>query len=181
MHRIEALVLAFVMVFGGGMVSAPSAAGPTKYEIQAGYVYKLLFFCDWPNKVVEDDNDLIVGIIGEDPFRELFQKVDGTEVKGKTLRLKYFSKSASVESLGKCHILYFGTDFTGAELRATLQALRHSQVLTIGEYKTFNTNGGMLRFWILGNKVFFDINKTQSDAVDIHFRSQLLRIAKSVT
>ena len=52
------------------------------------------------------------------------------------------------------------------------------RVLTVSDVKGFSSEGGMIEFVRLNNRIKFEINVTQSTKSGIKYRSQLLEVAE---
>jgi hypothetical protein len=78
-----------------------------------------------------------------------------------------------------CHILFVSAS-EDARLRLTLDALRGSRVLTVGETPSFAKRGGMIEFTEQGNRVRFLVNLSATQDAGLTLSSELLRVAIGV-
>ena len=51
-------------------------------------------------------------------------------------------------------------------------------MLTVGEYDSFLTNGGGIRFFIEDKKIRFEVNLDATDQAQLKISSKLLRLAR---
>ena len=81
--------------------------------------------------------------------------------------------------MSACHILFISSSVKG-RLRRTLEALKRSPVLTVGEGPEFCRSGGIIHLLVEGGKVQFEINEGAAAAGSLKISSQLLKLAKIV-
>ncbi len=110
-HATRWLIVFFMAsVFWAVMVSPGYATREKQpelheYAAKAGFLYKFLFFADWPDTAIDSSNNIVViGILGKDPFEGAFKPIEGGLVNGRKLVVRKFGKWASVESMRQCHI-----------------------------------------------------------------------------
>lgn len=148
-----------------------------EYQIKAGFLYKLLFFAEWPNEAFIDNKaPFMIGILGKDPFGDIFKSVEGQAVNNRKLFIKKIDKVSKGEALKQYHILFISPSLKDT-MGDILKSLKGSHVLTVSEVKGFTRSGGMINFITKKNKVGFEINRTAAEHAEIRFRSKLLRLA----
>jgi hypothetical protein len=152
-----------------------------EYKIKAGFIYRFLFFADWPgnhaaNPKGSAGHEIIIGILGDDPFGDLFNIVEGEKIGGQKLVVRRFEADARPAELVKCRILFISP---GLEPRidGILASLEGYPVLTVSEIKGFGQKGGIINFLTYENKVRFEINRQAAKRVGIKLSSKLLRLA----
>ncbi len=182
-NRMIKLIIPCVLLLELVFSIAGFAAEPTReYKIKAGFLYKFLSFAEWPEDAFADDNTtIIIGIVGEDPFAGIFEKVVGQPVDGRRLAVKRFKKNATAEMLQQCHLLFIDPSLKKPGMKDLLEALGSYPVLTVSEMNEFIHLGGMINLVTKKNKVTFNINRAAAGLVGIKFRSRLLRLATHVT
>ncbi len=117
-----------------------------EYQIKAAFLYKFLFFTQWPDGTfAENDSPILIGITGQDFFEDIFKEIESDPVNGKKLIIKKFGKNTSAESLGKCHILFITSAF-GAGIPDLIKSLETHPVVTVSEVDGFLQMGGMINF-----------------------------------
>ncbi len=151
-----------------------------EYQIKAAFLYKFLFFTQWPdNAFAENDSPILIGITGQDFFEDIFKEIESEPVNGKKLIIKRFGKNTSPKSLGKCHILFITSTF-GAKTPDLIKSLKTYPVVTVSEIDGFLQMGGMINFVKKEKRVAFEINQKAAMEAGIKFRSKLLRVATRV-
>lgn len=184
----------------GVWLATPAMAADTaqdrEWKIKAAFLYNFLNFVDlsqekWP----ENDESIIIGVIGNNDFIKILEPINKKQLKGKKFTVKYFKdlselknpegtnnirKTQAIESLKQCYILFF-CSFDSAPITdsaAILKALKGSGVLTVGEQAGFLEDGGVINFIEQKKKVRFEINLAAANENQIRIRSKLLTLAK---
>lgn len=161
-----------------------------EYQIKAAFVYNFVKFVDWPEEKAGDQNEpVIIGIIGKDPFGDSFGPITSKEIKGKKSVVRRFegfeqlkkSRDADklIESLRKCHLLFICSSDKD-NLTEIIQYVRKFNVLTVGDMPNMLETGGIINFLVKENKVHFEINLIAAKQANLRIRSQLLRLATRV-
>jgi hypothetical protein len=181
-----------------GLITASIASADTssarfkEYEVKAAFIFNFLKFIDWPQeKTGGDNNQIVIGIIGEDPFgpaADIFKDKSVEEHKLVIKRFESFeqwkkmeekSKKARLEELKSCHLLFICPS-EQKQIRDIIEIVHNSSVLTVADADGFIEVGGMINFFTEDNKIRFDINQGAAEKAGLKIRSQLLRLAKRV-
>ena len=156
------------------------AAGPAtlEYQVKATFLYNFTKFIEWPaGALAAGDAPFEVGIVGSNPFGPyLAESMAGESVRGRPVRVVEFR---GPEDVRPCAVL-FVPDAMGDRLADITARLGGAPVLLIGESPGFAERGGTINFFMLDNKVRFEINPTAARAVGLQISSKLLAIAKVV-
>lgn len=158
-----------------------------EYQVKAAFLYSFINFIDWPKEKLNEDNNepIIIGIIGKDPFGNAFEPIKNKEVKGKKVTVQRFhsydenDSEEKFEAIGKCHVLYICPSEKEHNSRIIELVKKHS-ILTVGDTKSFLDDGGIINFVMEENKVRFEINNGSAEQSQLKIRSKLLRLAKRV-
>ncbi len=164
------------------------SASSREYQVKAAFLYSFINFIDWPKeKLKEDDNEpILIGIIGKDPFGNAFEPIKNKQVKSKKVavqRFKGFDETKNsvdeIEALGKCHLLYIcpSEEENNSQI---IEIVKKYSVLTVGDTQSFLDDGGIINFVMEENKVRFEINNSAAEQSKLNIRSKLLRLAKRV-
>ena len=146
-----------------------------EYQVKAVFLYNFAKFVEWPDDMPADA--LYIGIIGEDPFGPVLDKVvNGKTVGGRRLIVK---RLKNPQQARECHIVFVGTS-EKKRMRPILDTLHGAGVLTVSEMPGFSESGGVINFEIAGNKVHFDINVEAAERARLRVSSKLLSLAKIV-
>ena len=173
----RAWVLAVWLLLGGLDLPAQTAVSK-EYQIKAAFLYNFAQFVEWPPEAFpETATPLVVGVLGDDPFKGFLAELLRDEKAGnRPLRIEYHRR---VEEIKQCHILFISNSESN-RLEQVLARLKNRSILTVGEAEGFANNGGMIRFIAEGGKVRFRINNEAARAVRLTISSKLLRLADIV-
>jgi len=170
------------------------SAQSREYQIKAAFLYNFINFVDWPEEKFADTNEpIIIGIIGEDPFGDVFEPIKNKKVEGRGIVIKQFKsfeelkKSSGednaescrkIEALRKCHLLFICAE--EKNFKEIINSVRDHNVLTVGDMEGFLESGGIINFLMEERKVRFEINVAAAKRAGLKMRSKLLRLAKRV-
>jgi uncharacterized protein DUF4154 len=160
------------------LTSALIAAEPLdEYRVKAALIYNIAKFVDWPDEAFGDPTaPLTVCVLGRDPFG------DGLDaaVKGQTVRGRGTLIRRVVDVAPGCHIL-FVAESDGKRLRAILDRVRDTRVLTVGESSTFLDQGGIIRLLVTEDaRVRFEVNLAAAERAHVKISARVLALAVSV-
>ena len=190
-HRMYYAALSFsvpwrqilaVLCTGMAFHTAPAmvlAEGPSEYQVKAAFIYHFTQFIDWPQTSLGTaDSPFRLCIVGPDPFGAILEET----LQDKTVGGHPFSliRNPASRELDRCHMLFLTKGH--APLRATLQtSLGFTQTLTVGEQKEFLEAGGMIQFYLEGQKIRFALNPNAVKLSELKVSPKLLRLAQIVT
>ena len=144
-----------------------------EYQVKAAFLFNFAKFINWPN--ADAGRPIVIAIVGEDPFGEAIDEVvRGRNVEGRSFLVRRLRHS---DDLGTSDIVFV----SGSEERRTpeiLARVRPAGVLTVGETPHFVRDGGLVLFYVEGNRVRFQINKPGVERARVRISSQLLSLAK---
>ncbi len=173
----RAWVLAAWLLLGG--LDLPAQTNVSKeYQIKAAFIFNFAQFVEWPPEAFpEKETPLVVGVLGDDPFKGfLGELLHGEKAGNRPLGIEYYRR---VEEIKQCHILFISNS-ESKRLAQILARLKDRSILTVGEADGFAVNGGMIRFLPEGSKVRFRINNEAARAVRLSISFKLLRLAEIV-
>jgi hypothetical protein len=149
-----------------------------EYQIKAAFLFNFAQFVDWPPTAFTNaEAPLCIGVLGEDPFgTALEQTVLGETVHNRKLIVQH---SRRVEDLTACQLVFISKSEKG-HLAEILSKLDGREALTVSEIDGFARRGGIINFYLDGNKVRFEINPTIAQQVGLKMSSQLLSLGKIV-
>ncbi len=169
------LVVASVMPAYADPVAGGDAPFFREYEIKAGFIYRFISFVSWPEDHLQDT--ITIGIVGENPFGDAFNSIEGEEVGDHVVRVRYFRADTDYEELKSCQIL-FVAGLPDRALKDLFEALSDSPVLTIGDSRGFIDKGGMIGFTQQERRrIGIEINTVATKQAGLTVRSMLKRIA----
>ena len=146
-----------------------------EYQVKAAFLLNFANFVQWPQGALGDDT-FIVGILGQDPFGNYTDSLQGKTVKGRRVVIKRYDDP---EDAREATILFI----SGSEQRFLphiLKILRGHPVLTIGDLPGFCRSGVMINMHLFQKRVRFNINLTAAHRAGLEISSQLLKLAQEV-
>ncbi len=177
--KVLALILVAAVAVSGSVPQAGAQSDPpTEYQIKAAFLYNFAKFVEWPADAFPDPHaPIVVGIVGEDPFGSVLDKIVlGKSVNGRELLIKRFKPGPDLRN---CHILFISSS-EKKHLAPILESLQGSSVLTVGETDRFVQSGGVVNFILEENKVRFEINSDAAGRARLKISSKLLALARIV-
>ena len=180
MRRLRLLItVAMVMLASVGFEAhAQESSVSSEYLIKAGFIYNFANLVQWPsNAFTQPDSPIVIGILGEDPFGTVLDRVlAGKKVNGRIFLVKRL-KSAS--DLRECHIVFVSSSEM-AHLGEAIHLVKGMPILTIGEIPGFAKRGGIINLFLEDNKVHFEVNVEAAKEADLNISSRLLALARIV-
>lgn len=145
-------------------------------EVKAGYLYRLLYFADWP--IDSQSNTSEICFLGENSLENALAPMRGATVNGKVLVVKTLAEEPPLELLLGCQILYTGgNSLTRNQVEGVLRMLQDYPVLTISDAVGFVESGGMIKLVSSGDNIKFEINSVSTQRAGIKLRARLKRLA----
>lgn len=171
------VVLSAVMLHAVGLGTAWAQSSVAEYHVKAGFLYHFAQFVEWPPDAWnEGGNSLLLCTLGEDPFQgELESTVAGRQAGSRTLRIRHVKP----QNTHGCNVLFFSKS-ESHRFASLIANLRNAPILTVGDADTFLDAGGMIRLFVEGNRVRFEINRRAAESARLKISSQLLLLAKNV-
>jgi uncharacterized protein DUF4154 len=161
----------------GGGVSGPARGAPKEYEVKAAYLYNFAKFVEWPAVAFDKpQTPYSICVLGSDPFGQFLDIAAAESVQGRRMTVR---RVGDVKSVAGCHILYVSAS-ERRKLPDILEALGKFPTLTVGENDDFTRGGGCMRFFLLGDKVRFEINVQATERAHLKVSAKLLSLARVV-
>jgi hypothetical protein len=167
---LRGVTLLFLLIVVGSVSATQVQAQADEYQVKAAFIFNFAKFVDWPSDAFSDGGTLVVGVVGDDPFGGALDRLNGSSVNGRRLRIKRLRLG---DNLRDCHILFISKS-EGRNVEKILNSIRGTSALTIGEMPQFNQSGGMIRFVIQNSKVRFEINAAAASQARVRISSKLL-------
>lgn len=157
--KLNIILILFVQIF---ICTNKVCAQQSEYEIKAALILTFAKYVEWPEKVFNNENRIILGILGDDPFGENIDRMaKNRSVKGRYWEIR---RGKTVKDLKGAHIIFIGKseEWQVEEvLKEILSKPITSSALTIGDdLNLFCENGGIINFGAgeENSKYTFDIN-----------------------
>lgn len=159
--------------------SAWAEAAPSKeYQVKAAFLFNFVRFADWPaTAFADDDAPIRIGVIGDDPFGAALDDI----VRGETVRNRRLEvrRARQAKDLADCQLVFVSRSEQERE-GEILAALGQRPVLTVGDSERFAGHGGVIGFYLEGNKVRFEIDPANAQRQQVKLSAQLLRLGRIV-
>jgi hypothetical protein len=175
---VKPIVLFMVCVLMTGMTFVPQGNISREYQVKAVFLYNFCQFVEWPAKAfAHEDDPLIIGILGENPFDNYLEEtVKGEKASGHLLEVRHFQQ---VSQIRECHILFINV--TGKdEVKKVISTLASRNILTVSEITNFTKQGGIVRFFTEDNRTRIRINLEAAKKAELTINSKLLKVADIV-
>jgi hypothetical protein len=171
--RLLRLLYSFALLGLSLGAAAPAPAASKEYQLKAGFLYNFTKFVQWPEDRFDDEGSaIVIAVLGNDPFGgELDKVVKDRIVEGRAIVIRRIKTAAEIPG---AHIVFIARD--AEPLLA--DSLRASPgVLTVGESTSFTARGGIVAFYVINEKVRFEINQDAADKAGLKLSGQLLKLA----
>jgi len=184
------------------LIVAPAAGDnqdrEREQQIKAAFLYNFINFVDWSaEKLPDNDEPVVIGIIGNEDFVKAFDPIKDKQIKGKYVIVKYLSTVSGLkhswknnkaqfeqaaDRLKKCHVVFIGSDIPASDEDPgfIVEALMGFPILMVGEHPGFLEKAGHINFLLEDNKIRFEINLSAAKKNQMKIRAQLLKLAKRV-
>ena len=187
----------FTIVFATPVIAEDSQQN-REWQIKAAFLYNFINFVDWPEgKMPDNDEPILIGIIGNKEFTNAFNPMISKQAKGKNIAIKHFEhlntaalsdsltdaeQEQGIEELKKCHVLLISHCHPSptCDTAALIEALKEAPVLIISGGPGFLETGGHIRFLKENKKLRFEINLDAAKRSGLKIRSKLLKLATRV-
>jgi hypothetical protein len=144
----------------------------SEYNLKAAFIYNFTRYIDWKNDA--DENEFIIGIIGNSPINDPLGEIVKTEtVDNKKIIIKRFNKPADISF---CHILFISQN-AAAGLEDILAKTTGKGMLVISEQDGYAELGTAINFVIINRKLKFEANVKAINSAGLTASSQLLKLA----
>ena len=165
----------------GALVLATSAwcTPDEETQVEAAYIYNFVKFVEWPDGAfASEHDDLVIGILGRDPFVGALDTIRGTTIRTTTTRDRRIKVAVcpGVDQGRRCQLLFVSRS-EEARVGEILVHLGESPVLTVAEIPGFARAGGIIEFAIQGDTVKFKVNLEAARRRNLKLSSQLLGVA----
>jgi hypothetical protein len=180
MRRLRLLITVAMVILTslGFEAHAQDSSVSSEYLIKAGFIYNFANLVQWPsNAFTQPDSPIVIGILGEDRFGTVLDRVlAGKKVNGRIFLVK---RLKSVTDLKECHIVFVSSSEM-AHLAEAIHLVKGMPILTIGEIPGFARRGGIINLVLEDNKVHFEVNVEAAKVADLTISSRLLALARIV-
>jgi hypothetical protein len=146
-------------------------------EVKAAYLFNFGRFVRWPAADLAPGAPFRVCVLGTDPFgAALDRTLVGETIDGHPVTARRVTSTTEAMS---CHILFVSAA-RGEDLRPALRALSGAPILTVSDAPDFLSDGGVVQFVWVNNRVRFEINASAAERARLSLGSELARVAVAV-
>jgi len=132
------------------LLTSTAVAAPTEYEVKAAFLYNFAKFTQWPSAT--DDKSLNVCLLGNGPYRQALQSLEGKSVRDQVLNISVLS---SLPIPDDCQILFVTASKADLLDEVSRDFYRHPGLLTISDIDGFSQVGGIIEFKLVNNRLRF--------------------------
>ena len=112
-----------------------------EYELKAGVLYHIIEYVEWPKGSLSNNPPAIqIGLLGELPFADALEVLNGKTVQGRLLVVKRISDS---QTAATCQVLFIGAS-EKRRISEIVAEVKDRPVLTVSEVEGFAEQGGMV-------------------------------------
>jgi hypothetical protein len=159
---------------GGGAVAGESVG---EYQLEAAFLGKIVKYVTWPAERAPRGAPLRVGVFGSDPFGAALDEIfRGRKVDDRPVVVH---RCRTLESTQGLHLLFVPRS-EGERLGRIVEATRGTGVLLVGESPEFAPGGGVIGFYLEGEKLRFEINLAAVRRENLSLSADLLKLARIV-
>jgi hypothetical protein len=147
-------------------------------QIKAGFLFNFTKFVEWPPDAFLDSRvPIVLGVVGDSPITDLVTEAAmGKTVNGRAVIVRKIKEGQDVRG---CHILFVSSSEEKHGTRI-LESTRGSSVLTVGETSGFADSGGVINFFVEGNKVRLEINLEAATRSRLKISAKVIAVARLV-
>lgn len=174
---LAGLVLFFALAAPAAL-HAQDLPNPKEYQIKAVFLFNFVQFTTWPESAFADAGAPVrIGILGTDPFGGALEAAVRNEKVGqRPVVVEHFARLQDVRD---CHVVFVSRS-ESAQAPAIIAAFAGKPVLTVGDLPDFAGRGGIVNFYLDGQKIRFEINRAAAQRSGFRLSSQLLGLARLV-
>ncbi len=168
---------AVLLMAGSLMLSQQAFAQYREYEVKAAFLANFAQFAKWPGAAFSDANaPFAIGVLGDDPFGGALESiVKGRLVSGRKVVVR---RARRPEEVRNCQIVFISNS-ERARVVEIISSFQMASILTVGETDQFVNQGGMVGFFMEGDKVRFAINHGTAKRSGLELSSRLIKLAKA--
>jgi hypothetical protein len=171
--RFEILVLMLLLI-PYSILIAQISDGVKLENVMAVYIYNFTKFLEWPK---DDSENFYIYVLGKSNLIEPLNKIAEKEkVNGRKIVI---SELEDLNNL-KSNSVLFLTAEEGNRLNAILKRTTEKNILTISNSEGLAYKGVCINFFIVDNKIKFEINRKAIEETGIIPNTRLLSLAVKV-
>lgn len=145
-------------------------------KVKAAFIYQFTNYIDWPESTDDDyQKPFVIAVFSESPLlNELQELAKVRTIKKRPMQIVLVTDLAT---LTDAQIILVESN---SNLLDKILALKTKKSLIISHGDGLATKGAMINFFLEGDRLRFEINRSAMDAVKIKPSSQLLKLSRLV-
>ena len=148
-----------------------------EYELKTAFLYNIIGYVEWPDSSGSNQPPVIqIGLLGQIPFAEALEVLDGKVIQGRKLVVKRLSSS---QEAARCQVVFIGAS-EKPRVDDIIGELKDQPILTVSEVEGFAERGGMVNLLTGPNRIVVEVNRQVASQARLTLSSQLLKVAKLV-
>ena len=149
-----------------------------EYQVKAAYIFNFAKFVEWPTHPLADSSEPIrICIAGQSPVGSVLgDMVQGKKIGDRPLVVQHI---LDAQQAAKCQILFIGAA-EKKRMPVLLEALKGSDILTVGESDDFIALGGLVGLRLEGKRVCIRVCLEAVDRTGLRISSKLLGLVEIV-
>jgi hypothetical protein len=168
------LLLLVTAVMPSRQAGANDGVQLVEQKIKAGLVYNFLKYTQWPS--ASPQAAMVVCMLGGDPFDGQLAPMAGRTVSQRAIELRTMRDAADTSG---CAVITVRADQRSA-WEGARKALTAKEILTFADFDGFATQGGMVEFTRVDDRVSVKINTDAVAAAHLRIDDRLLKLASVV-
>jgi hypothetical protein len=175
-HRrlIALMTLLTVALASVGSAAASDGVQLVEQKIKAGLVYNFLKYTHWPN--ASPQAAMVVCMLGGDPFDGQLAPMAGRTVSQRMIELRPVRDATDTAG---CAVMTIRADHK-SHWAAARKSLTGKGILTFADFDGFATEGGMVEFTRVDDRVSVKINTDAVAGAHLQIDDRLLKLATVV-
>ena len=163
----------------------------SEYELKAAYLLNFLKLTEWPEGSLEDEDEdvdedgetpgpLTVVIVGADPFKdELDKTFEDQTAQGRSIQVVRMGGLPDEDEELEGHLVFCALSKAQDRSRL-LKRLSGRPMMLVGERDGFADDGAHINFYLLEERVKFEVNVDSVKRSGLEVSATLLKLAKIV-
>jgi hypothetical protein len=149
-----------------------------EYQVKAAFLFQFMQFVEWPEPALGDPSlPICIGVLGRDPFGPALEEVTRNEkAQNRPIVVR---RSQNAGDLQDCHLVFVSSSEMPRAAQV-IAAFGERPVLTVGDTHGFARQGGIMNFFLEGQRVRFEINAGEARQAGLRISSQLLGLGRPV-
>jgi hypothetical protein len=156
-------------------ITANSQTFAQAEKFKALFMYNFTKYIEWP--VSSRQGDFVIGILGNSPITKELEVISGKQKVGsQSIVVKTF---ASVDAIEVCHIIYLPPSKSG-QISSVSEKMAGKNTLIIADKEGLALQGAAINFIMDGDKIKYEVNKSNINHYGLAVNSSLLALGISV-